>query len=78
MRLISFRNNTGTIRTDHSETGIEETIYQADLVQDLLGGLEKLEVVEKNFVEYAELKQNDFKSLKTWNNAKFGGAGDDS
>ena len=66
-QVESFINDTGTIRTDHSETGIVETKYQADLVRDFVGGLDKLEIVEKSFVEYAERLRNGFKSLKTWN-----------
>ena len=68
-QVESFINDTqsGTIRTDHSETGIGETKYQTDLVRDFVGGLDKLEIVEKSFVEYAERLRNGFKSLKTWN-----------
>lgn len=66
-QIESFINDTGVIKINHSETSTAETKYQADLVRNLIDGLEKLEVVEKNFVEYAERLRNGFKSLKTWN-----------
>ena len=68
LKLIeSFINDTSVVKTEHNGNHIARTKYQADFVEDLQEGLEKLEAVQKSFVEYSALLQNGFKSLKTWN-----------